>query len=136
MARVYSVDLGGKVREFRFTDSERDYLETRFGRGLLKIVQEMVLANDEQGRPTLGGVRAAQVALVWSGLRYYGNAVTETKVAQWMHSQLAEKGTYFDVVAQAVMAVYASGVLGARWESAEDDEAAEGKAEPVATPEE
>lgn len=132
MAKSFEYELGGKTRTFKYDMDAREVLEDRYDLGLQEILQRKVLGASGDG--TLrGGLFKAQVALVWLGIRHHGPAITEKKVRDWMLAEVTDKDQLFDLLTVACNAVYASGVLGLKYEEPEDADAGkEGAAEPAA----
>jgi hypothetical protein len=127
MGKTYSVTLGGKEREFRYTRNERELLEDRFGIGLIDTIRTNVLPTGADGKPTGGGCIKHQTALVWAGLKHNGPKVTERAIAEWIDKLQEEGGNPYMVYGTAVAAVFASGVLGM---TITEDETTEDKDEP------
>lgn len=115
-------------RELRYRLQERRDLEAKYRKGLMRIIQEDVLANKD-GHATLGGLIEVQYDIVWHGLRHIGRPLTEKKVVEYLDA-LFEKGSgesYTKIIGTCCDAIASSGILGIRPDPESDEEDAEGK---------
>ncbi len=144
MSKTYTVDLPvTQSRVLKYTRAERMEFEKRcrhFGlAGMKEILYKRVFPiepdpnRDNQPTPTGGGDLEAQILIVYLGLRHIDpKRITEERVAEWIDTAIQEDRPMLPIVATAVNAVMASGILGYKFNGfVEEEEAApatEGKA--------
>ena len=112
MAKTYDVELGGRSRQLRYTRDERREIEARFNCDLRSFLYEMCMPLSPDGKPTMGGRLEAQEALLFYGLRHNGPKITESWVADQLQKLVAEGGSIYKPLSQAILAVVRSGLLG------------------------
>ena len=135
MAKTYEVELGGRSRPLRYTREERREIEARFNTDMRSFLYESCFPLAADGKPTMGGRLECQEALLFYGLRHNGPKITEAWVAEHLQKLVAEGGSIYKPLSQAIIAVVASGLLGWMPQIKDDvpEEAEEGKAEAVTT---
>jgi hypothetical protein len=92
---------------------------------------------DGRNVPTMGGRLECQEALIYYGLKHSGPKVTEESVAKELAEFVDKGGSIYTPLAQAIVAILASGLMGwtPKMEEEEEgkDEAAPAVKEPVVT---
>lgn len=137
MAKRYVINLGFQERVVRYTLNERRDIEKQYGKGLLRVLHEDVLASREKdGLSTLGGRLDVQFDIIWYGLRHIGNPVTEKKVTAWLND-LFEKGEteqFRKILTTCCNCIASSGILGFAISDDEEDNPEEEPGKAVASP--
>lgn len=125
MTKKFIVFLGFNDRELKYTRAERRSLEAKYKKGLMRILQEDVLATDADGKGTLGGLLDVQYDVVWHGLKHLGppnGPVTEAKVHGWLDEAMDKgDGAFIKVLGACSDAIAASGVLGFKVERPDEE---------------
>jgi len=139
MAKTYTIDLPiTQTRELRYQRAERYEFEKRFRHfnlpGMKEILFEKVFPimpdpnDDDKMQPTGGGDLEAQICFLWLGIRHHNpKRITEEQVADWVDLAMEEGRPTVSLVARAINAALASGVLGYIYEAPDPEEEPEGK---------